>query len=307
MYDELYALSRARAKQKIWVMSDLQQRDPAKARECLDVSMADFFAMDHPADMIWYLGDAVEGQDLGHTEAMAAMQEEAFASTGLPLCFVMGNHDLEYAWDVQKPGDALRFPFHERVRRHPGWHTTARYTDWYFRLEVGEYAVYFLSDHMDAGHRWAFIHGTVWGDESAYPDPDAADRLRERMAADPRPVITVSHYGYHGGNRASERQSRLFPLPKNVRLHLYGHAHIGDFAWAGADAWRRISWVNWHDIPQIEVSSFEHIRGQTCRSVFLHIYEDGGFGVFFRDHDHRRFTEAYFPSTVRYPSKFETP
>ena len=100
-------------------------------------------------------------------------------------------------------------------------------------------------------------------------------------------------------------QSRIFPLPKNVKIHFYGHAHIGDYIYAEKDAYRRISWVDWHDIPQIEVSSFEHIRGNTCRSVLLHIYEDDTFGIFFRDHDNHIFTECYFPAKKQYPSKFE--
>ena len=89
---------------------------------------------------------------------------------------------------------------------------------------------------------------------------------------------------------------KLFPLPENLKIHFYGHAHIGDFVWAKKDAYRRICWTDWHDIPQINVSSYEHIRGQKCRSVFLHIYEDNSFGIFFRNHDDHEFSEVYFPA-----------
>ena len=63
--------------------------------------------------------------------------------------------------------------------------------------------------------------------------------------------------------------------------------------------------MDWHDVPQIDVSSFENIRGEHCRSVLLHIYEDGNMGVFFRDHDRHRFTEAYFPSGENGPSGWD--
>lgn len=96
----------------------------------------------------------------------------------------------------------------------------------------------------------------------------------------------------------------LFPLPTNVRIHFYGHAHIGDFTWAREDAYRRISWVDWHDIPQINVSSFENVRGDASRSVLLHIHEDGGMGVFFRNHDSGEFMESYFPSRENRPHGF---
>ena len=50
-----------------------------------------------------------------------------------------------------------------------------------------------------------------------------------------------------GGNRASEHLSTLLPLPHQVKIHFYGHAHIGDYAWAKENAYRRISCVDWHE------------------------------------------------------------
>lgn len=297
MYEAIYQESLKRAKHKVWVLSDLQQSDPALARECMDVCMADFAALGRPADMIWYLGDAVEGSNRTHLDDMCRMQEEAFGRTGLPLCYTPGNHDFDY---VRNTGEYY-LPFYETVKAHKGWHTSETLQDTYFRVECGPFAVYFFTDHTAADFAWHTTHGVIHGNKEAYPHN--WERFREVLATETRPILTASHYAFAGGNRASDLLSRLLPLPQSVKLHLYGHAHIGDFDWAGQDAWRRIAWVDWHDIPQINVSSFEHVRGQTCRSVFLHIYEDESFGIFFRNHDAGVFSECYFPAKTNYPPK----
>ena len=204
MYQYIYEESVRRAKHKIWILSDLQQKDPERARECLDISMTDYESMGAPADMIWYLGDSIEGTNREHLTQMCQMQEQAFERTGLPLCYVMGNHELDYSRAKEHEQEPVFLPFYEMVKRHEGWHTTPAYTDPYFK--------------------------------------------------------------------------------------------VGDYAWAKENAYRRISCVDWHDIPQINVSSFEHIRGKFCRSVFLHIYEDHSFGIFFRNHNARKFSEVYFPA-----------
>ncbi len=195
MYNYIYSESLKRAKHNIWILSDLQQANPDYARECLHISMKDYENMGQPADMIWYLGDSVEGNNREHLLKMCDMQEKC-------------------------------------------------------------------------------------------------------------PVITASHYSYQRGNRASEHLSKLLPLPANMKIHFYGHSHIGDYDWAKENAYRRIACIDWHDIPQINVSSFEHIRGQACRSVFLHIYEDHSFGIFFRNHDAQAFSECYFPAKENHLSRF---
>lgn len=302
MHDYIYHESLKRAKHKIWIMSDLQQGNPDHARECLDISMKDYEKMGQPADMIWYLGDSVEGKTYSHLQKMCAMQEETFAKTGIPLCYTMGNHDLDYMQHESQIGKKPSLPFYETVKNHAGWHTTASYTDLYFKLQVGEFMVYFFCDHVAEDKEWWTTHGRVNGNEKAYPYYDQYEKIREEIAAQNCPVITVSHYAYLGGNREALLQSKLLPLPENVKIHFYGHAHIGDFAWAKENAYRRIAWVDWHDIPQINVSSFEHIRGKSCRSVFLHIYEDNSFGIFFRNHNEQVFSEVYMPAKGNYPA-----
>lgn len=304
MYDYIYRESIKRAKHRIWILSDLQQGNPDYAKECLDISMSDYEQMGRPADMIWYLGDSVEGTNLSHLEKMCTMQEEAFSKTGLPLCYTTGNHDFDYMKYELAMGEKPRIPFYETVKNHEGWHTSASHTEPYYKLPLGDFMVYFFCDHVAEDKSWWTTHGRIHGSEEAYPYHDLFEQIREEIRAEEKPVITVSHYAYLGGNRESILQSKLLPLPDNVKIHFYGHAHIGDFAWAKKDAYRRIAWVDWHDIPQVNVSSFEHIRGKKCRSVFLHIYEDNSMGIFFRNHDDREFSEVYFPAKNNYEQNF---
>ena len=304
MFDELYRESLSRAAHKVWILSDLQQGLPENTRRCLDAGISDFELLGRPAEQIWYLGDAVEGADAARLEAMCRLQEEAFAQLGLPLCYATGNHDYDYA--SAHRGQPPWVPFYEMVRAHPGWQTAAGCEDFYFRTRIGETAVYFLCDHVSGDGRWCVTHsGFRWGREE-YPYTEAdAQALRARMAAETGPIITCGHYGFSGCNRDHALMDRLLPLPPGARIHFYGHSHIGDWKWGKKDTWRRICWVDWHDVPQIDVSSFENIRGRFCRSVFLHLYEDGSMGVFFRNHDEHRFTEAYFPAGENGPAGWD--
>ena len=295
MYQYIYEESVRRAKHKIWILSDLQQKDPVCARECLDISMSDYESMGAPADMIWYLGDSIEGTNREHLIQMCQMQEQAFDRTGLPLCYVMGNHELDYSRAKEHEQEPVFLPFYEMVKAHEGWHTTPAYTAPYFKISLGDFKVYFFSDHIAKDKSWMSLWGNIQGKEY-YPHGELMGQIREEMEQEDGPVITAAHYSFCGGNRASAHLSTLLPLPHQVKIHFYGHAHIGDYAWAKENAYRRIACVDWHDIPQINVSSFEHIRGKFCRSVFLHIYEDHSFGIFFRNHNAREFSEVYFPA-----------
>ena len=253
---------------------------------------------------IWYLGDAVEGGEADRLIAMCRLQEEAFASLRIPLCYATGNHDYDYSRAHRD--QAPWMPFYEMVRDHPGWKTTASCEDFYFRTQIGKYPVYFLCDHISQTNKWCVTHSRVaWGKEKYPYADDAAQALRAQMAAETEPMITCGHYGFSGCNRDHELMDHLLPLPQTERIHFYGHSHIGDWAWGKKDVWRRICWVDWHDVPQIDVSSFENIRGHHCRSVLFHIYADGNMGVFFRNHDLHCFTEAYFPARENGPQGWD--
>jgi calcineurin-like phosphoesterase family protein len=303
IYQSLYEESCKRAKHVIWVVSDLQQAQPENTARCLNTAMSDYCdVLGAPAERVWYLGDAVEGTDRDRLLAMCDLQEKAFGSLQIPLSYVTGNHDYDPC--RANPTQPAWMPFWEMVRDHPGWETTKEPEDYWFRSSVGDFGVYFFSDHIDRNNRWLVSHGIFRHGGEFYPYTDAdAHALRERMAAEACPLITASHYGFFGGNRESLLLSKLLPLPPQVRLHLHGHSHIGDFAWGKKNAYRRIAWVDWHDIPQVDVASFENVRGAFCRSVLLHIYEDHSLGLFFRNHDRREFCEAYFPAREPLPAK----
>ena len=295
MIEQLLRATRGAVAHRVWIISDLQQSQPARAEACLRTAIDDFVSLELACDQIWYLGDAVEGQNLAHLREMAQMQKEVFLSLGLPLRYVMGNHDFDYArWGGDASGSPV-LPFYEVVKSVPGWKTTESIESFYFFDELGDYRLVFLSDHSAADGRWVTTHGELFGAAGEYPHGAAAyGALRAKIAASDKPVIMAGHYGFAGGNRPSALLNRLLPLPGNVRMHFYGHAHIGDAAWAKENRFRKIATIDHHDIPQIDVASLENERGNAIRSAVLEMYEDGGLGVFFRVHDRRMWEEAYW-------------
>jgi hypothetical protein len=283
---------RPHVRHRVWVISDLQQSIPAEARRCLSTAVEDYRSLHLPIEQIWYLGDAVEGAQLDHLEEMAAMQAEVLASFGVPLRYVLGNHDL----DLLRLDPGAREPtasFRDAVLRTPNWRTTDSIESFYFIDRIGEFTVAFFSDHADPTGRWFSTHGLIHGDAGAYPhDAMAYRRVRDEIAATPGPVITCSHYAFAGGNRPSALHDLMLPLPANIRLHLYGHAHIGDAAWAGKDLYRKIACVDNHRIVQCDIASLEDGRGSATRSMLLEIYADRSLGLYFRNHSTRRWEES---------------
>ncbi len=296
MYEYIYRESLKRAKHKIWIFSDLQQAEPKNAKKCLDTCMKDYIALGEKSDMIWFLGDCVEGTDRKKLDTMCTYLEDAFEKLNIPVCFVAGNHDLDYERYGEGGKDRIYIPFYETAKRHPGWYKQADVDEPYFKVQLGDFKFYFFTDHIAKDKVWNTTHGVIHGEKRRYSNMDKLRKIKEEIEGEKCPVITASHYSFAGGSRASELFNNILPLPENVKIHFYGHAHIGDFDWAGDSPYQRISWVKMHDIPQINVSSFENIRGRKCRSVFLHIYEDNSLGIFFRNHDDGVFSECYFPS-----------
>ncbi|HEY7119098.1 MAG TPA: metallophosphoesterase [Tepidisphaeraceae bacterium] len=284
--------ARLNVRHRVWVISDLQQSIPAEARRCLSIAIDDFRSLDLPVEQIWYLGDAVEGSNLPHLEEMAAMQVEALSAFGAPLRYVLGNHDFDFLRHDRGAGGHTAI-FRDAVARLPGWRTTDSIESFYFIDSIGDFTVLFLSDHADPRGRWASTHGTVHGDAACYPhDAAAYQAVRDRIAAADGPVITCAHYAFAGGNRPSNLFDEFFPLPPNVRLHLYGHAHIGDAVWVGKDRFRKIAGIDDHPIVQCDIASLEDARGSAVRSAMLEIYEDRSLGLFFRNHTTRRWEES---------------
>ena len=310
IYDELYRMGKKRAKHEIWVFSDLQQKLYDNAVRCLTTCMNDYEQLDRPAEMIWYLGDSTESSDLPELIRMTDLQEKAFGDLNIPLCYATGNHDYDYPEFCHRQGmNTYTMPFYEMVQRHPGWHTTGDTEETWFRVDVGNYAVWFFCDHVAKDNSWCSTHnGYRYGKEN-YPYTDAHfAEIRQKMNACDKPhIITAAHCAFPGGNRETLLLGKIQPLPLNVRLHLYGHSHIGEYTCPKERIFSQIQWVDWQDIPQVNVSSFENIRGSFCRSVFLQIYEDDSLGLFFRNHDAGHFVQAYFPkmTSAEIPGNYE--
>lgn len=279
---------------RTWIISDLQQAIPANSRHCLSTAVEDFRCLAMHCDKICYLGDAVEGGHLGFLQDMSAMQMELLGSTGIPIRYVLGNHDFDYFLKNRQQLDRLVLPFYENIAKNPSWRSIERCDSFYYVEEMGDFLAVFLSDHGAHDGSWWAIHGGLDGDLSSYPYSEGDfERLRQLIAATPKPVLTFSHYSFAGGNRPSDFLAQLLPLPSNVKLHFYGHAHIGDKLWAGKDAHRKIACVDDHGIPQINVSSLENVRGNAIRSVFLETYRDKSFGIYFRNHSKREWDGSF--------------
>lgn len=276
---------------RVWLISDLQQSQPEKARRSLYTALEDFYNLNLKCDKIWYLGDSVEGKDMAYLDEMTKMQEDAFVKLGVPLCYVMGNHDM----DPMPQGG--RVPFYDMVKSHKDWKCVQDSDSFYFFDTVADFDVAFISDHYAKDFSWWACHGTVFGDTEKYPySQKDFDLLKDKISS-MRKVITVSHYSYPGGNRASGFMAKFLPLPENVFMHIYGHAHIGDNVWAGKDCMRKISWVDDQDIPQTDISSLERDRGNAVRSSFLEIYDD--FVVIsYRNHDKKIWTESFMKEYI---------
>jgi hypothetical protein len=279
---------------RVWVISDLQQALPRRARECLTTALDDFRSLNMPVEQIWYLGDGVEGTRLDFLEEVSAMQIEKLNALNVPIKYVLGNHDFDHLAH-HRGATAAAAVFRDAVRRQPNWRTTDSLESFYFIDRIGTFTVLFLSDHADPQGRWISTHGSVQGERRLYPHgPDAYQRLRDELITIKDPIITCSHYAFAGGNRPSPLHNQLLPLPRNVRLHLYGHAHIGDAAWAGKDRFRKIACIDDHPIVQADVASLENDRGNATRSAILEIYRNLSLGILFRNHSARSWEDALF-------------
>ncbi len=306
LYDDLYEFGKTRARHTIWVFSDLQQKLYENAKKCLDICMEDYDLLHQPAEMLWYLGDSTEGGNLDALYRMTELQADAFDSLGVPLCYATGNHDYDYNEYCYRAGSQeVKMPFYEMVQNHPGWYTTKDSEETWFRVPVGNYGVYFFCDHVAHDNSWCSTHNRVrWG-EDRYPYGDAHfAAIRQEMEKESLPhIITAAHCAFPGGNRDTELLGKIQPLPLKTRLHLYGHSHIGEYVCPKERIFSQIQWVDWQDIPQVDVASFENIRGSYCHSVLLQIYEDDSLGLFFRNHDEHRFMSAFFPAAVSYEAE----
>ena len=272
------------AKRRFWVFSDLQQSDPDNARRCMETGVRDFLSLRLAVDAVCYLGDSTEGENPDHLREMSDMQVRALARVDAPVFYAMGNHEF----DLFRASDRSRvvIPIRDRIRDEPQWHVTASVRDWLFVADFGDLALALLSDHADESGAWWTTHGVIHGLPEGAPDPhgDEAARTRERIAALGKPVFTMSHYPFPGGNREAPLQAGLLPLPRNAVAHFYGHSHIGDAVWGRENLWRQVSGIDNEPVAQFDIASLENRRGSVVRSAVLEWYGGDRYGVFFRDH-----------------------
>ena len=295
MLSHLIAAARTRAVRRLWLISDLQQSVPARAEDCMTRAVRDFLSLDMPVDAVCYLGDSVEGHDLARIQAMTAMQIRELAKIPAPVYYVPGNHDFDFYRHAQ-PG-RMAIPFMKEVKQHPQWRLAPSMADLSFTADFGAFAVVFLPDHADPAGAWYTSHGVVHGDRHAYPY--TYDDWRDLAAAIGRmgkPVITMPHSNLPGGNREAPLYGYLLPPPKNLLLHIYGHAHIGDKEWAGVNCHRKLCGVDGYPLVQANIASLESYRGNAIRSAILEYYDDGSAGLYFRNHSLLRWDDAYVTS-----------
>lgn len=292
---------RPRVRHRVWICSDLQQWDPAAAERILDTVFADFHSLELPCEQVWNLGDTTDGKDPARMRETVLLQAERFESLGVPLVYACGNHDFDFFKKNTSAG-AEAVPAWKLLQVRPAWRTTRRLEDFHFAFDMGDYRVFVFGDHGAEDGRWIVTHGKTHGVAEAYPHtPEAYDAVRRTMAEHAGPVISLGHYAYPGGNRPSPLMGRLLPLPENVRVHFYGHAHLGESRLLGEHNFRKIAYVDHQHVPQLDVAALEDRKGTRLRSVFLEMYHDGAFGVFFRNHTEKTWEEALFLDPHRRP------
>ena len=288
LIDSLIQAARPKVRHRIWVISDLQQALPERATHCMTRAVADFLSLDMPVELVNYLGDSVEGANLDFLMDMTEMQIREMAKVDAPVYYIPGNHDFDYyCFNTYRDHKdiPMTIPFMERVREVPQWHVPEDLTQMFFLRDLGDIALGYFPDHSAPDGRWFTTHGEVRGDPGFYPyRRDYYRACMEKIAAVGKPVLTFSHYSFPGGNREAPLFRQFLPLPENLRMHFYGHAHIGDAKWAGKDCHRKISAVDDHAVMQINVASLENYRGTAIRSVIIEWYEDHEIGVLFRNH-----------------------
>ena len=301
LLDEVIKQNAQRVKHRVWICSDLQHWDPEETRLLLETALADYHALALPCEQIWYLGDTTDGGNRENLRQVVTIQADLFAQLERPIYFTFGNHDFD---DFRKnPGDGMDALHAWRIlRERPYWKLMEHLEDFYFTASLGDYRLYFFGDHAAPDGSWIVTHGRVHGDAGAYPhSPEKWQKVREQMAGESGPVISIGHYAYPGGNRPSDLMGHLLPLPDTVRAHFYGHAHLGEERLLQEHVYRKIAYANHQFIPQIDVASLERRKGNFVRSVFLEIDEDDTFGIYFRNHDLQIWEEAFFLDPRRRP------
>jgi calcineurin-like phosphoesterase family protein len=253
----------------IWVHSDLQLSNPQTAISVLGRAVEDVESLGIPLDGVWNLGDSLCHANEANLDEVASASVELLERLGVPIAYVMGNHEMDLALS-----GCWRFPLYERVKSRPLWHVNEQLSDMGFVRDCFGMRIFFSGDHADPDGKWMVIHDWPTPVEP-YPNlPEGWQRFREAIVSSPKPVLTVSHYAYPGGQRPGDLRRRLLPLPETIRAHFHGHAHIGDLVWNKEFPYRRENPIEGSHIHQYNISALENLRSEGSHSAFLH-FRDG--------------------------------
>jgi calcineurin-like phosphoesterase family protein len=271
---------------RIWVHSDLQLAEPLAAATTLAKAVDDLLELGLKLDAIWCLGDAHCGANEAALRAVAAINVAQLRRLNASVYYVLGNHEM----DLTASG-VRRFPLYELAASDTDWHMAAL-DEFYFCAEFCGFLVVFMGDHAAREGNWWTAHGYANGDD--YPHtPASYEELRRRMRDYDGPVIIASHYALPGGQRPGPLMERLLPLPDNVRLHLHGHAHIGDLVWNKENPWQRENPITGDTRKQYNVSALETARTPGSHSTLLELYPDNSISLRIRCHLEKRWLEEF--------------
>ena len=263
---------------RIWVHSDLQLAEPELAKVILSTAVDDLLELGIALDAIWCLGDAHCGSNEAALQIVAALNIAQLKRLQVPVYYVLGNHEM----DLRRSKGISRFALHDLAMNNSDWYMAAL-DEFYFCAEFNGFLVVFLSDHAAQDGRWFTSAGHVAGD--GYPfNADSYEKLRRIIRGYNGPVIIAAHYAFPGGQRPNDFTKQLLPLPENVRLHLYGHAHIGDLVWNKDDPWQREHPITGHTQKQINISALESLRSPGSHSALLDLHSDGSVELRIRCH-----------------------
>lgn len=271
---------------RIWVHSDLQLAEPSQAQTTLATAVNDLLELGLRLDAVWCLGDAHCGSNGSALEEVAEINVEQLRRLQAPVYYVMGNHEM----DLTAAG-IRRFPLHELAQKEEDWHVAAL-DEFYFCAEWCGFLVVFMGDHAAHDGTWRAAHSHVKGE--GYPhSPESYEKLRRLIQNYDGPVIIASHYALPGGQRPGVLMERLLPLPPNVRLHLHGHAHIGDLVWNKENPWQRENPIAGDTRTQYNISALETARTPGSHSAVLELYTNGEVILRIRCHLDKKWLEEF--------------
>lgn len=272
---------------RIWVHSDLQLMEPEQAEVTLSTAVNDLLELGIPLDAVWCLGDAHCDMNEAKLQIVAATNIAQLQRLQAPVYYVMGNHEM----DLHRAQGVLRFPLYDLAVNNANWHVAAL-NEIYFCAEFNGFLVVFLGDHVALDGSWWTSHGEK--DGVGYPYlQDSYEKLRRLMRDYDGPVIIASHYSFPGGQRPSDLMKQLFPLPENVRLHLYGHAHIGDLVCNKENPWQRENPITGHTQKQINISALESLRTPGSHSALMELHSDGSIALRIRCHLEKKWLDSF--------------